>query len=96
VVGCVDGTHIPIKCPSDNLAFINRKGWSSLNVQVVCDSKLRFTDIVAKWPGSSHDAYIWRQSGLRDRFERGDIRDSWLLGMFDCLRILFIYLQVVS
>jgi hypothetical protein len=80
VIGCVDGTHVPIKSPGDNMTFMNRKGYSSINVQVVCDSKLRFTDVVAKWPGSCHDAFIWRQSGLRQRFEMGDFHDSWLLG----------------
>lgn len=36
IVGCIDCTHIKIKCPGgDNpLLYINRKGYYSLNVQV--------------------------------------------------------------
>ncbi|KAH1025096.1 putative nuclease HARBI1 [Dendroctonus ponderosae] len=38
---------------------INRKGYFSWNVQAVCDARLRFTDIVVRWPGSSHDQTIF-------------------------------------
>lgn len=30
VLGCVDGTHVPIKCPGNNMTYMNRKGWSSI------------------------------------------------------------------
>ncbi|VDI63581.1 Hypothetical predicted protein [Mytilus galloprovincialis] len=40
VIGCIDGTHVRIQCPSENEpAFINRNGFPSINVQAVCDSK---------------------------------------------------------
>lgn len=40
VIGCIDGTHVRIQRPSENEpAFINRKGYPSINVQAVCDSK---------------------------------------------------------
>ena len=42
---------------------------TTINVQAVCDNELRITNPVAKWPGSSHDSYIWRTSGLRRQFE---------------------------
>uniref|UniRef100_A0A915LMM5 Putative nuclease HARBI1 n=1 Tax=Meloidogyne javanica TaxID=6303 RepID=A0A915LMM5_MELJA len=38
IVGCIDCTHIRIRAPvSDEKSYVNRKGWHSLNVQVVCD-----------------------------------------------------------
>ncbi|CAC5394568.1 HARBI1 [Mytilus coruscus] len=39
VVGTIDGTHVRIQAPSgDNeYAFVNRKGFHSINVQGVCD-----------------------------------------------------------
>ena len=44
VIGCIDGTHIRIQRPSDNEpAFINRKGYPSINVQAVCDNQGMFT-----------------------------------------------------
>ncbi|KAK3521666.1 hypothetical protein QTP70_015599, partial [Hemibagrus guttatus] len=34
VVGCIDGTHIPIIAPSENEAdFVNRRSIHSINVQ---------------------------------------------------------------
>lgn len=40
VIGLVDGTHVRILAPTNNEAnFVNRKGYHSINVQVVCDHK---------------------------------------------------------
>jgi len=42
VIGAVDGTHIPVFPPKENRdAFINRKGWASLNVMLVCTHDCR-------------------------------------------------------
>lgn len=71
VIGAIDCTHIRIKKVGGNSAqyYINRKGYSSLNVQVVCDSKLKIRDIVAHWRGCTHDARIFRESRIKQRFE---------------------------
>lgn len=39
--------------------------------QLTCDAEYRVTDVVARWPGSTHDARIFRTSGLKARFQRG-------------------------
>ena len=71
VLGCVDGTHIPIMAPSvDNYAYVNRKNFHSINVQAVCDYMI-FTDVVAKWPGSHHDFFIMNSSNICIQFELG-------------------------
>ena len=63
VIGCIDGTHVRILAPHESEeAFVNRKGYHSINVQAVCDSDMQFIDVVARWPGSSHDSFIWRNS----------------------------------
>ncbi|XP_068177256.1 putative nuclease HARBI1 [Antennarius striatus] len=62
VIGCIDGTHIPIKAPSqDDGAFVNRKSVHSINVQIIFDAEYRITNVVAKWPGSVHDSRIYRE-----------------------------------
>ena len=64
VVGALDGTYIPISGVTTEYmtSYINRKGYSSMHLHVVCDSSLRLTDIHTGWPGSVHDAYMFRNS----------------------------------
>ncbi|XP_064074865.1 putative nuclease HARBI1 [Vanessa tameamea] len=80
IIGCIDCTHIKIKKHGGDLAqyYINRKGYYSLNVQVTCDASLRIRDIVARWRGSTHDARIFNESVLRERFEAGEFRGRLL------------------
>lgn len=56
---------------SQPLLYCNRKGFYSLNVQVVCDSETRIVDLVARWRGSAHDSRIWTNCSLRETFETG-------------------------
>ena len=60
--------------------FRNRKGYFSINVQVVSNSNLEITDIVARWPGSVHDSTIFNNSRLKAAFEGGAYENSFLLG----------------
>lgn len=90
-IGCVDCTHIRIKNPDGQqpLLYCNRKGWYSLNVQVICDAKCRIRDIVARWRGSAHDARIWDESLVKEEMETGRIRGIILGdGGYPCRRYL--------
>ncbi|XP_046391857.1 putative nuclease HARBI1 [Ischnura elegans] len=84
VVGCMDCTHIAIIRPKQNEeAYLNHKGYHSLNVLAVCSHDLEFLAVVSRYPGSVHDSFIWRHSTIRDRMiENWDAGDhsSWLLG----------------
>nr|XP_034315948.1 putative nuclease HARBI1 isoform X1 [Crassostrea gigas] len=79
VLGAVDGTLIPIIAPKDNEPeYVCRKGFHAMNVQVVADASLRFTNLVCKWPGSTHDAFMFSNSALKTHMETRV--DGWLLG----------------
>ncbi|XP_051975359.1 putative nuclease HARBI1 [Xyrauchen texanus] len=81
VIGIIDGTLIPVLSPKVNEhLYICRKGYPAINVQVVCDHQGMFTDIVAKWPGSTHDSFAWANSAICQMAEEGGFGDSWLLG----------------
>lgn len=40
------------------------KNYHSIIVQGICKNKLRFMNIVSKWPGSTHDSFILRISAF--------------------------------
>ncbi|XP_041347098.1 putative nuclease HARBI1 isoform X1 [Gigantopelta aegis] len=70
VVGIIDGTHIQIQAPTVNEnEFVNRHRYHSINTQIVVDSDDRIIDVVARWPGSTHDSRILTNSGLHQLFE---------------------------
>ncbi|XP_046345474.2 putative nuclease HARBI1 isoform X1 [Haliotis rufescens] len=70
IVGVIDGTHIQIQAPSVNeKEFVNRHNYHSVNTQIVFDSDDHIIDIVARWPGSTHDSRILTTSGLCRMFE---------------------------
>lgn len=65
VIGAIDGTHIKIKAPVNHPeTYVNRKGFHSVLLQAVCREDMRFTHIVAGWPGSCHDARVLRNCDL--------------------------------
>ena len=81
VIGCIDGCHVPIKCPSTPNAeeYRNRKNCFSINVHGVCTPNLEFSNIVARWKGATHDSMIFLNSSLCAQFERGQ-HSGLLLG----------------
>ncbi len=59
VIGAIDCTHIAIRAPYENkFVYVNRKHVHSINVQVICDSNMTLTNIVAHWPGSAHYSFF--------------------------------------
>ncbi|XP_071577247.1 putative nuclease HARBI1 [Temnothorax nylanderi] len=81
-MGCIDCTHIKIQLcgGKDGEVYRNRKGYFSINTQVVINAKLEIIDIVARWPGSAHDSTIFDHSRIKTLFEMGRFGDSVLFG----------------
>lgn len=84
VIGAIDCTHVPlVSMVGDNVdereTFRNRKGYFSINVQTIINSNLEITDIVARWPGSTHDSTIWNNSFRKAQFEAGSYGDAVLV-----------------
>jgi hypothetical protein len=64
--GAIDGTHILVTMPADDMVnHVGRLGYSMQNVMNVCDFDLRFTSIVAGWPGSIHETRIFKDTLLK-------------------------------
>ncbi|CAC5391218.1 HARBI1 [Mytilus coruscus] len=83
IVGCVDYTKVRIQRPvEDEAAFVNRKNFSSINVQAVCNHEGKFTQITADWSGSVHDSLIFKTSSICKHLEENHkgLVDGVLLG----------------
>ncbi|XP_058960243.2 putative nuclease HARBI1 [Pocillopora verrucosa] len=78
VIGAIDCTHVRVICPNKEnaTAFVNRKQFYSINVQAVCDSDAFITNIVARWPGSTHNSRIFENSNIAEK-----LRDGVLFGI---------------
>lgn len=82
-IGAIDCSHVAILKPIiESHNFLNRKGYYSLNVQLICDSNLMFLNINTNYPGSMHDSFIWSQSNIKEyltqQFNMGE--QMWLIG----------------
>ena len=72
--GCIDGTHIPIKCPLESSQdFFCYKHYYSLNAQAVCNYKDSFMDVECRWPGSVHDSKVFGNSSINKMLRNGDM-----------------------
>lgn len=82
-IGAVDGTHIPILKPRiEEHNFINRKGYHSINGQIICDHTLKIRSVNTNYGGSTHDSFIWRNSNVQ-QYLRGlhaNEERCWLIG----------------
>ena len=81
-IGAVDCTHVPFDCcpfGENEHVYVNRKGIHSINVQLICDTRYKITNVVPRWPGSTHDSRILETSQISRMYERGDL-EGVLLG----------------
>lgn len=82
-VGAVDGTHIRIQAPRmHEQVYVHRHLYHSINVQLVVDVFDRIHNVVAKWPGSTHDSRILTEGSLLGKLADG-VYDGLLLGDSD-------------
>ncbi|XP_071843463.1 putative nuclease HARBI1 [Apostichopus japonicus] len=75
IVSAVDCTHVLLKgsrLGEDAYVYINRKRVKSINVQLMCNSRYKITNVVARWPGSAHDSRILQHSNIGQEFEAGN------------------------
>ncbi|XP_066581928.1 putative nuclease HARBI1 [Prorops nasuta] len=98
LIGAIDCVHVRIRSYGGENAevFRNRKGFFSFNVQVVANSKLQILDIVARWPGSSHDATIFHNSALKHRFQFGEMGNGLLLGDSGYSNLPFLMVPLIN
>jgi len=70
-IGAIDGTHIKmVVAKGKTVQHLNRHNYTSQNVLAVCDFDIRFTFVLARWPGSVHDMRVFNDAMSRfgDKF----------------------------
>lgn len=65
---------------NDAEVFRNRKNYFSINVQAICNANMYIIDLVARWPGSAHDATIFNNSRIKGRFEINEFPNCLIIG----------------
>uniref|UniRef100_UPI00398F6D33 putative nuclease HARBI1 n=1 Tax=Pristiophorus japonicus TaxID=55135 RepID=UPI00398F6D33 len=81
IQGVIDCTHVSLRALQHTPEqFRNRKGFLSLNVQLVCDHNHNIMEVDAQFPGSSHGSFILLQSGVPHLFTGPNEDCGWLLG----------------
>ncbi|XP_041372407.1 putative nuclease HARBI1 isoform X2 [Gigantopelta aegis] len=74
VIGYLDGTHIRLSAPiGGDRDYYNRKGFPSMQLQVVVDPNMTIISAYTGWPGCTHDARVLRNSQLFHKAEAGEL-----------------------
>lgn len=74
VIGFIDGSHIRLSAAlGGEQDYYNRKGYPSMQLQIVVDNKLKIVKAYTGWPGCVHDARVLRNSCLFTKAEAGEL-----------------------
>ena len=74
VVGAIDGTHIRMQKPKDSGPdYFSRYQQYDVVVQAVVNGEKRFLDVAAGFPGSMHDARIFKNSAICQKIMNGEL-----------------------
>ena len=74
IVGAIDGTHTKIISPRDSAVnCFSRNQHHDFIMQAVADGKGLFLDFAAGYPGSLHDARVYRNSSLYKRASKEEL-----------------------
>ncbi|CAK1603803.1 unnamed protein product [Parnassius mnemosyne] len=85
ILGAIDCTHVDIFPPPfpTGVQYKNRKGRTTINVQLVVDVECRIININARYPGRVHDQFIFNNSKVKLEMKRlyeSRIGQYYLLG----------------
>jgi hypothetical protein len=90
--GVIESTHVRIQGPHQHeAAFVNRKGYHSINLQAICTDNLHFFFVNTTQPGSSHDSTM-----LADRNICRDLKNVYFYsGMEATIAPHFLWLHIL-
>ena len=96
VIGFIDGTHIRLAGVLEgDTNYVNRKGYASVILQLIVDDQLMILDCYVGWPGSTHDARVYRNSPIRHGLESSQApleRETFIIGR--CSRLMIVAINI--
>ena len=72
-IGAVDGTHIEIIAPKEPFDYFDRHHRYSVIMQAVVGTNLKFLDTAIGYPGSMHDARVFRSTEIFMKAQNDEI-----------------------
>ena len=95
-VGAIDGCHVPIKKPMENTeGYYNRKKFFSINLLAIVDHRMAFRHVHVGWPGSVHDARVYRNSPVYDILTDNSLPQH-LHVIGDCISTIYLTACTIS
>jgi len=81
-VGFIDGSHIDLeeRPRDDHEAYFDRKQNYSIQLQAICDWDRRIRHIHVGYPGSTHDARVFRNSDIGRNPQKYFLDGQWIAG----------------
>lgn len=82
VLGCIDGSYIPIRKPKHKIrsTYVNRHDSLSITLQGICDANLKFIDVYTGVPSKIHDSRVLKLSFIGKDLPRKCFPNYHLLG----------------
>lgn len=54
---------------ADAMSYLNRKKYYSIQLQAICNHKSKFMHVMVGYPGSVHDARVFKESAVIQKLE---------------------------
>nr|CAI5820600.1 unnamed protein product [Callosobruchus analis] len=81
-IGSIDCSHIAIISPPRDHPtypagpYYNRKGYYSINVQLIVNAEENILNVNARYPGSVHDSAVWQMSTINTYLRRNHLQGN--------------------
>jgi hypothetical protein len=81
-IGFIDGSHITLEeAPTDDPeSYFTRKQRYAIHIQAVCDMDKRIRNVTIGYPGSVHDARVYKNSNIGRNPQQYLTEGQWIAG----------------
>ena len=66
-----------------------------MNTQMICNANMSLLNVVARWPGGTHNSFILQNGSVGVHLQAGVVEDGWLIGECYTISKVFSGLRMV-